>query len=145
MSSEVGFQLLPHTADVIVRAVGRTLEEAFANAALGMFDVMTNLASVAPKEKRSISVDGFDLENLLYNFLERLLVIFDQEQFLVSKIDELAIKPHPGGYSLSAVVLGETYSPDRHESRVLVKAITYHQMKIYREGDLYIIEYTPDI
>jgi SHS2 domain-containing protein len=46
---------------------------------------------------------------------------------------------------VKATVSGERFDPERHESRVLVKAITYHGMRIYQEGGLYVVEYTPDI
>ena len=136
---------MPHTADITVRAYGKSLEEAFAHALLGLFGVMTDIENIEPREKRDVMAEGFDLENLLYNFLEKVLVLFDTEQFLVSRVDSIVIESLVDGYRISATISGERYDPDRHKSRVLVKAITYHQMKIYRDKDLYIIEYTPDI
>jgi Uncharacterized conserved protein len=145
MEKKIGFELLPHTADITVRSVGRSLEEAFAYAVIGLFGVMTNVESIEPREKREVTAEGFDLENLLYNFLEKILFLFDTEQFLVSRVDNIAIEPQPDGYMVKATVSGERFDPERHESRVLVKAITYHGMRIYQEGGLYVVEYTPDI
>jgi hypothetical protein len=51
MEKKIGFELLPHTADITVRAVGRSLEEAFAYAVIGLFGVMTNVESIEPREK----------------------------------------------------------------------------------------------
>lgn len=140
-----GFELLPHTADIMVRAKGRSIEEAFSNAAVGMYEVMTSVASIEPLEDREVVAEGFDLENLLYNFLENLLVLLDTEGFLVSRVKSLRISKTEEGYRLTAVVSGERFSPDKHESRVLVKAITYHEMRIYREDNCHVVEYVPDI
>ena len=60
------FEFLPHTADVYIAAYGRTLEEAFANAALAMFEVMTDTSRVEPRVSKRVRVEGFDLESLLY-------------------------------------------------------------------------------
>jgi len=48
----VGFRFLEHTADVYVAAYGETLAEAFENAALAMFETMTDTENVKPQEKR---------------------------------------------------------------------------------------------
>ena len=45
------FEFLEHTADVYIRAYGKTMEEAYENAALAMFEVMTDLIK-SPRCKR---------------------------------------------------------------------------------------------
>jgi len=69
--SHKGYEFLEHTADIYIAAYGRNLEEAFANAARAMFDSMTDLEKIEPKERRDIVVEGMDLEQLLYNWLQR--------------------------------------------------------------------------
>ncbi|RLE53057.1 MAG: archease, partial [Candidatus Methanomethylicota archaeon] len=64
------FEFLDHMADVYIAAYGRDLKEAFENAAKAMFEVMTDISTVNPKVKREIRVEGFDLESLLYEWLE---------------------------------------------------------------------------
>ncbi len=41
------FEYLEHTADVYIRAYGKTMEEAYANSALAMFEVMTDTDKIA--------------------------------------------------------------------------------------------------
>ncbi|MEM4761933.1 MAG: archease, partial [Thermofilum sp.] len=65
-----GFQILEHTADVLIRAWGSTLDEALSHAVLGMYEVMTDLSSIRPSEMRVVEAEGVDLENLLYNLIE---------------------------------------------------------------------------
>ena len=140
-----GFEILEHTADVLVRAWGDSLEEALASAILGMYEVMTDLSRVEAREERVVEAEGIDLENLLYNLLEQLIVLFDEEAFLVSKVDRVELSQRPEGWRVRVRVLGERYDPERHESRVLVKAATYHMMRIWSEGEKWYLQYVVDI
>ncbi len=110
-----------------------------------MYDVMTDLRSVRPLEKRVVEAEGTDLENLLYNLIERLIILFDEEAFLVSSVEEVKLSQLDGGWRATLVLLGERYDPLRHESRVLVKAATYHLMRIWSEGGLWHVQYVVDI
>ena len=47
MDAPEKFEFMEHTADVYVAAHGANLAEAFENAALAMFEVMTDTAKVA--------------------------------------------------------------------------------------------------
>ena len=51
------YKFLEHTADAKFQAFGATLEEAFSNAALAMFSVMTEPEKIKPKLEREISTD----------------------------------------------------------------------------------------
>ena len=141
-----GFRHLPHTADILIEAWGRSLEEAFEYAALGVTEVMTDLKAVHPLEEVEIIAEGFDLESLLYDWIEKLIVLFDSRQLLVSKAKVESVEVDPEGrYKLKARVWGERYDPERHESRALVKAMTYHMMDIRKDGKLFKIRFVVDI
>ncbi|EZQ03834.1 MULTISPECIES: archease [Acidianus] len=136
------FEFVDNTADVGIRAFGNSLNEAFENAALAMFEVMTDTQKVSPKEKREINVDGIDLENLLYRWLEALLVFYDSELLLFSKFK---VNINQDLMSLNATVWGEKFDSRKHEKRTLVKAITYSQMSIKKTDNEYILEFVVDI
>ena len=70
----MGFEYLEHTADLKVRARGKTLEEAFLNAALGAINFITDIEDVRKVETRKIRVKSRRLTSLLYDFLEELLL-----------------------------------------------------------------------
>ncbi len=140
-----GFELLPHTADVLIRAWGDTLEEAFSYGALGMYEVMTDTGSVVPRVERAVDSSGFDLENLLYNWLEDMITLFDLESFLASKVVVHEIVEKNGECFLRSTLWGEPYDPERHESRALVKAATYHMMKIWEENGRHYVQFVVDI
>ncbi len=128
------FRYLEHTSDLYVEACGRSLEEAFENTALAMFEAMTDTGLVTKKSATTVEVDGEDREALLYNWLEALLVKFDAEGMLFSsfKVEEIA---EVGGHlMLRGVTWGEAYDKGRHPSRVAIKGVTYHNMGIFERG-----------
>ena len=79
------FEFLEHTADVLIAAHGQNIEEAFENAALAMFYVMTDTAKVNPSFEGSVQVEAEDEYALLYSWLEALLIKFDVDGMLFSK------------------------------------------------------------
>ncbi|MBB5253023.1 archease [Sulfurisphaera ohwakuensis] len=136
------FEFFEHTADIGIRAYGRNLNEAFENAAVAVFEVMTDTSKVEPREMREVKIDGYDLENLLYRWIESLLVYYDSEIMLFSKfhvnIDEKNL-------TLEGKAWGEKFNPNKHERRTVVKAMTYHEMKIENKGNYYILTFVVDI
>ncbi len=140
------FEFLEHTADVLIVARGRTIEELFENAAKAVFEVMTDTSKVEPKEKRVINVDGWDLENLLYRWIEELLIAYDSENMLFSKFKVYSIKKNgEEEYSLEGEAWGERFDEQRHERRTIVKAVTYAQMKITKKDGLWEASFVVDI
>ncbi len=110
-----------------------------------MFEVMTDLKSVECREERRIKTRGIDLENLLYNWLEELIILFDTESLLVSKAKVEKIWKNNGEWLLEARVCGERYRQEKHESRALVKAATYHMMRIWKEDKKHFLQFVVDI
>jgi len=127
------FESLEHTADLYIAAYGKSLEEAFENAAYATFDGMTDLDKVQPKLKDIVEVEGHDEQALLYNWLEALLVKFDLTSNLYSRFKIATIEKTSAGFKLKAKIWGEPFNPKKHLSKVGVKAVTYHQMEILRD------------
>ena len=80
------FKFLEHTADAKFQAFGKNLEEAFSNAALAMFSVITNTRKVKENVSHDIECSSKDLKSLLYDFLEELVFLIDTENFLLNKV-----------------------------------------------------------
>lgn len=130
---EKRFEFLEHTADLYIAAYGHSLEEAFENAAAAMFEGITDLDKVKPEVEDSVTVEGYDEQALLYNWLEALLVKFDVKGILFSRFKVARIEKTPAGLKLNARVWGELFNPERHTYKVGVKAVTYHQMEIIKD------------
>jgi|YelNatPaOPRAMG01_1025707.scaffolds.fasta_scaffold19921_6 SHS2 domain-containing protein len=118
------------TADVAFLAYGKDLNELFANAALAMFEVMINTKQVEKEKEEKVYVEGHDLESLMFNWLNELLYVSDSKNLAFSEFD---VKIDEKNFKLEAVCKGEKIDPQKHETRTVVKAATYHHMKIWKE------------
>lgn len=139
------FEFLEHTADVYIRAHGKTMEEAYENAALATFEVMTDTDKIAQTQEDVIEVEAEDQYALLYNWLEALLVKFETEGILYSKFQITDWKETAELFKFKAKVWGEKFDAQKHPQRVGVKAVTYHMMVIIREKDRVVLEFILDI
>ena len=120
------YELLDHTADLGIRAFGRTVEEAFANAAFALFDQLTDLDRVEPGLDLPLRLEGADREDLLVRWLGELLFQSEAHGYLFK---EFSIS-HLDQTSLVALARGERYDPSRHLLKTEIKAVTYHQVEV---------------
>ena len=139
------FEFLEHTADVYIRAHGTTMEEAYENAALAMFEVMTDTDKITQMQEETLEVEAEDQYALLYNWLEALLVKFETENMLFSKFQITNWEETDENFKIKAKVWGEKFDSQKHPQRVAVKAVTYHRMVIIRERDRVVLEFILDI
>jgi SHS2 domain-containing protein len=139
------FEFLEHTADVYIRAHGKTMEEAYENAALAMFEVMTDTDKITQTQEETLEVEAEDQYALLYNWLEALLVKFETENMLYSKFQITNWEETDENFKFKAKIWGEKFDPQKHPQRVGVKAVTYHRMVIIRERDIAVLEFILDI
>lgn len=139
------FDFLEHTADVYIRAYGKTMEEAYENSALAMFEVMTDTEKIAQTQEQTLEVEAEDQYALLYNWLEALLVKFETEGMLYSRFQILDWKETKEIFKFKAKVWGEKFDVQKHPQKVGVKAVTYHRMMIIRERDSVTLEFILDI
>lgn len=139
------FEFLEHTADVYVRVFGEKMWDAYENAALAMFETMTDTGKVAQTVEESFEVEAEDQYALLYTWLETLLVKFETEGLLFSRFVVENWRESPDGFKFEAKIFGEKFDPKKHPQKVAVKAITYHLMMVIKEGDKVILEFILDI
>ena len=125
------FEILEHTADIGLRAFGDTLSELFANAARGMmaiaFEGESGSQAIRPRQRRKITAQGQDREELLVHFLSEVLYALDTEGWRFSEFRIGTIDPD----RIEAEGWGECKERSEH-SRVAVKAVTYHQVSVAR-------------
>ncbi|MBI5797394.1 archease [Candidatus Woesearchaeota archaeon] len=137
------YEFLPHTADVKFRAYGKSLEEAFQNAALATFAIMTDIKKVKAKTKKRVSVKAKSKETLLYDFIQELLFFVDTEGFLLHSVEELTIQKKKDGYHLHSVLVGD--SGEQYEIVTQIKSATYNDMFIKEEKNAVTIQMVLDI
>jgi SHS2 domain-containing protein len=119
------YEILDHTADLLIRARGKTLAEAFENAAYAMFDTIADLDEVKPVGEIHVNTKSANLEQLLVDWLSELLFICDAQDFLFSEFKVII-----SGTELHSVVKGEEINRRRHTLKKEIKAVTYHMLEV---------------
>ena len=139
------YEFLPHTTDAYIQSTGATFEEALENAGLALFDTMCNLKAISHKQVDDVEADGTDEVELLYDWLETLLLKFELERKVYSKFRIDLTRAGSGALHITAKAYGEKYNRQVHDSKVEVKAVTYHKMEVVREGNSVILRFLLDL
>ncbi len=145
MKAERGYKFLEHTADAYVAAYGRDMAKAFENAAVAMFDVMTEVEKINTSTEDHIEAQGHDEHELLYNWLEALLVKSEINEMLYSKFKVSELNQNSDGFHLKAKIWGEKFTVKRHLQKVGIKAVTYHRMEIIKTPRKVTLKFILDI
>jgi SHS2 domain-containing protein len=127
------YELIDHTADVCIKAYGNTIFEAFENAAVGMFDIITDNSKIDSVGQYDIQLDAPDLEQLLVDWLSELLFLNSAKNLVFS-----SFKVDIEGNHLSAQVFGEEYDTSKHKMGVEIKAVTYHMLEVKDTKPFYV-------
>ncbi len=91
---------------------------------------MLNLESIDPIVEEYVKADGHDKKELLYNWLETLLLEFDIKEMVYASYDISIGSDGPTLFKLRAKVRGEKYDRAKHGAKTEVKGVTYHLMTI---------------
>ena len=126
------------TSDVMFEARGKTLDELFENAALAMFDVICKLDEVKGENKVEVKLEGEDLDDLMFKWLQELIALVDVEGMFFSKF-EVKIDNN----KLIANIYGEEISPGK--GNTVVKSVTNYKFKVWKEKEEYFVTVTLDI
>ena len=130
------FEYLDHTADVQIHSWGDNIEEAFEQAAMGMFNYITDIDGVLPTMTVEIEAQGTDFESLLFQFLEEFLYLSCTDDFFMAR--EINITEFDrDSWKIKARGFGENFDRQRHGGKgTEIKAITYSAMKVIEKEPL---------
>lgn len=118
---------MSHTADAGIVAYGTSLDELFANAAYGMFDLMFDVDRLEPDTSVGVVVEADGVEGLLVAWLSDLLGRFEIENRVWCRFTP-EVRP---GWRVAADVEG---APVGELRGAPVKAVTYHGIEIRRDA-----------
>lgn len=137
----VEYEILEHTADIGLRAWGPSPGELFRNAARAMMAIATDPATLSGFEERQLETRGVDYPDLMVNWLSELLYLFDTDQFAARdfRVDDI------NAGRLRATLIGEPRDPERQAWELIIKAVTYHQLKVERQNGCWQTEVFLDI
>lgn len=123
------FEYFDVTADIGFNAYGNTLNEAFENAGLAIFNIISDTSCIDSKIAKSFEITSEDEVSLLYDYLEELL-FYHEIDFMLFSDFRVNISNSDEGYNLKATIKGETIDWDKHERKSEIKAITFHMMDV---------------
>jgi SHS2 domain-containing protein len=122
------YEMVDHTADWALRIWGRDFAELLLNAALGMNSLMIGAeTAVSPTLSRTLSLETFDSETLLVDWLSELAFFAEMEQLIfpviaLTNVTATRLEAKIQGGSVPELV--------KH-----IKAVTYHNLEIIQTAD----------
>lgn len=128
-----GVRVVDHGGDAAIEVCGRTLPELFEQAAEGFMKLVTDPRKVRRRIAREIRVEGHKTEDLLVRWLSELLFQFETRGLLFRHFEIRRLEQD----RLEAVAEGERFDETRHGIRTLVKAPTYHGLRVEQRDGLW--------
>ena len=122
-----------HTADIGLKVFGRNPADLFSNAGYALFDIITDISKVSPREKRGYSLERDCQEELLVEWMGNLLYTFDTELLVFSRFNIIKINDT----SLEAEAEGRFLNEQILSIETAVKAVTYHNLSITEQNGIW--------
>ena len=119
-----------HIADVGVRGLGQTVDEAFAEGACALSAVILDIETIQPEQCVDVQCQADELDLLFAEWLNALIYEMDVRSMVFSRF-----KVNIHGHRLIGRAWGEQFNRRRHPIAVGVKAATYMELKVYQRPD----------
>lgn len=126
----MGWEHFPHGADIGVRGIGGTRDEAFEQAALALTGVVVDPGQVAAAQRVAIRCEAPDDELLLADWLNAVIYEMATRDMLFGRY-AVRLEDH----ALEATAWGERVDRARHLPAVEVKGATYTALSVARRAD----------
>ena len=126
--ANVSWEHFEHGSDIGVRGFGRTVEEAFEQAAMALTAVVADISRIGQGDKVEVRCDAPDLELLLVSWLNAIIYEMAVRKMLFS-----SFRVTVSGSSLAAALYGEIADPERHHAAVEAKGATFTALRVARD------------
>lgn len=117
-----GFEILEHTADMGFRVRGASADALFANAAAALASITMDNSRAKPLVRHPVLTEGDSLEERLVHWLNEVLWLIDGRGIAPARFE-------------SAAVWGEPRDTAKHPPRLVVKAVTFHQLRVWQDAE----------
>ncbi len=133
--TERGYRDLDHTADRAIEAWGPDLRELFRAAAEGMFSESVSCADIEPEQEWQIQVEADSLEGLLHAWLSELIWVSERDEASVCRVEVREVQTEP--HRARGRAWGGSPPPEMPHTGAPVKAVTYHDLRVWEEGGVW--------
>jgi len=121
------YRIIEHTADIGFEVQGKTREQVFEATALAFFRIMWRIGHHNKENPPEIiTVKGNDLQELLVNFLEEFLYLYDAKKLVCSQLNVFSMSDS----EIRVKVWLQQFDYKQDQELLAVKAVTYHQLFI---------------
>jgi len=125
----IRYKYIEHPSDVGFEAYGDTLEALFAHAAIALYSFMTDVEEIEEEEEREVAIKSEDLYSLMFDWLDEMLFLFESESLVMKNFD---IDVNLSNFSIRGKCRGGKFDPSKHESGIIIKAVTYNMMEVQK-------------
>ena len=136
---EKGYRFIDHPSDIGMDVKGETLKDLFVNASNGMLSVISEPTSSSKRFSKKLHLKEDSHEELLHSYLSEILWLIASERFFPIKIDITRLNEN----TLDAEMEGFQLKSEKIEREV--KAVTYHQLKIIKKGQIWFTRIIFDV
>ncbi len=119
-----------HKADIGIRGIAPTLEQAFEQAAIAMTAVVTDPNLVSDATAITITCTAPDTELLLASWINELIYEMAVHGLLFKRY-QVAID----NGKLSATAFGAAVDRQKHQPAVEIKGATFTELRVYQQAD----------
>jgi SHS2 domain-containing protein len=130
----IPLELIDHTADMGIIARGRSLKSLFSNAALGLMQLIVFNTDEKGTEIMPVRIEGCDQTDLFVKWLGEILYLLQGEDMVTVDVRLKTLST----VKLEAEVIATGFDPGRHNVKLDVKAVTYHQSMVWNDGTLWM-------
>jgi SHS2 domain-containing protein len=139
------YEYLDHQADLGIRGIGATPQEALSEGAQAMLAAMANIDQIAGQQQFVQRCVARDIPSLFVEWLNELLYQREVNDVLFASARVTRLERSDQGWILEGIALGEPLDADRHEIHTEVKAATYYGLDYCVSQDRYVIQCVVDV
>ena len=125
------YEYIDHTADLGIRARGKSLQELFTNAAHALFETVAVLDTINPIEQTRIEVEAESVADLMVAWLDELIFRHEVDEVFFKRVELVELSET----RLSAYAYGEPADFAKHVVYTEIKSVTYHQLSVSQSAD----------
>ena len=137
----MSYKYLEHSTDAVIEVRAPNLTKAFEVAGQSVVQTIIDDSKIDESIQKKITVEGKDLDYLLYNWLEEIIILTITDGFAIKRF-KLDVKKEP--FVINAELFGENIDINKHGYKVEIKSPTFHEMNIH-EGKEIIFKYLLDL
>jgi len=122
------YRYLDHAADIKIKSNGQSLDQAYEHMGIAVANMITDTSELAGLVRKKLIVESKSITSLLYEYLNNILTLVEEEHFLIKHIYYLSITQLDEGFKLTCELHGD--SDPAFAKTKKPKKVTYTDMSL---------------